>query len=296
MSTVSAAIKKNDVGFADKPAIGALRMLFPVVSKLAPGLATRMALHLFLTPQRFKTPGWEMEYQNSARRGSVGVGGHQVVTYSWGNGARKILLCHSWGGRGTQLAAFVKPLVERNCTVVAFDAPAHGRSTGKRTDMMEYSLTIHQMVKKHGEFDGIIGHSFGAGNTMFAKQVYGFDAKKIVLIGCFAHGAWVTERFGEVLRIPSKIVARMRRLLEEKYDNRLKWSELDIVRMVGRDSSNILLVHDKDDKEIPYFNATKFLESCGKKIDFLGSNKLGHRRVLRDAKVVSQVCDFIAPA
>lgn len=296
MNTAQTPVRKNNVGFADKPAIGALRALFPLLSIVIPGLATKISLHIFLTPQRFKTPKWEMEYQDAAKRGSITVGGHRIATYSWGSGVRKILLCHSWGGRGTQLASFVKPLVERGFTVMTFDAPAHGRSTGKQTDMMEYSSTIYEMVQVYGDFDCIVGHSFGAGNTMFSKQLYGFDVRKIVLIGCFAHGAWVTERFGEVLNIPSKIIVRMRRLLEEKYDNRLKWDELDIVSMVDKDPSTIMLVHDRDDSEIPYFNATKFLETCGGKVAFLGSDKLGHRRVLRDAKTIDQVCEFIAAA
>ena len=294
MSARQTSSKKNHAGFADKPALGVLRTLFPLLSKLAPGLATKLSLHIFLTPQRFKIPKWEMEHQNSARRETIEMGDHRIEAYSWGDATKKALLCHSWGGRGTQLASFVQPLIDRNYTVVTFDAPAHGRSTGKQTDMMEYSSAIRAVIERYGSFDGIIGHSFGAGNTMFSKKLYGFNVKRIVLIGCFAHAAWVTERFGEVLNIPSKIVARMRKRLEEKYGNRLKWDELDITRMVNNDSSDILLVHDKDDKEIPYFNAVKFLDICKGKVTLIQSDKLGHRRVLRDARIVEQVCDFIS--
>src|SRR5690606_25261035 len=127
-----------------------------------------------------------------------------------------------------------------------------------------------------------------------SKYLYGFDVEKIVLIGCFAHGFWVTERFGEILNIPSKIIMRMCRLLEEKYNNLLKWDELDITKLVERDSSSVMLIHDTDDKEIPYSNATKFLEACEEKLVFVSSNKLGHRRILRDARIIAEVCNFIA--
>lgn len=294
MSTVQTN-KKNEVGFAEKPALALLRTLFPVISFFAPGLATKASLKIFLTPQRFKTPGWEMEYQNTATRERLDVGGKPVEVYTWGDGPKTILLCHSWGGRGTQLASFVNPLVERGCKVVTFDAPAHGRSAGKRTDMMEYSAAINAVVRRYGAFDGIVGHSFGAGNTMFSKSLYGFDVGKIVLIGCFAHGAWITERFGQVLNIPAKIVSRMRLLLEAKYDGRLRWDDLDIVRMVKDDSSDIMLVHDRDDREIPFFNAMAFLEACKEKVTFLDSVKLGHRRLLRDQRIIRGVCDFLAP-
>ena len=42
--------------------------------------------------------------------------------------APSVYLVHGWGGRGSQLAAFVEPLVAAGHRVVLFDAPSHGDS------------------------------------------------------------------------------------------------------------------------------------------------------------------------
>jgi pimeloyl-ACP methyl ester carboxylesterase len=292
----SQASSTNTAGFADKPAMAAIRLLFPLLSAITPNLAASLSLRIFLTPQKHRIPSWEKPYLGTAVCRKIQVAGKSVATYAWGEGNKKILLCHSWGGRGTQLANFINPLVSKGYTVIAFDAPAHGQSAGKQTDMMEYSASINEVIKLMGPFHGIIGHSFGAGNTLFSKRHYGFEVKKIALIGCFAHGSWVTDRFGELLNIPPKTIARMRRILEEKYDDRLQWNQLDLVEIAKSETAPILIAHDRDDKEIPYANALKFAESCSNKLEMISTDGLGHRRILRDPEVISRICEFICEA
>lgn len=284
---------RKQVGFAAKPAMTLIRTMFPLLSAVAPGLAARLSLRIFLTPQRYRTPAWEAAFRESASIATLQIAGQSIAVYRWGTGEKKVLLCHSWGGRGTQLASFVAPLLERGCSVVAFDAPAHGRSSGQRTDMMKYSEVIGRVVHIEGRVHAIIGHSFGAGNTMFAKQRHGFAVDRIVLIGCFAHGAWITDRFGQVLNIPARIIESMRKRLEHRYPGQLRWSELDIAAMVAKDAAEIMLVHDKDDQEIPYVDGAGFQQAPGTRRPLLTTTGLGHRRILRDSDVIHQVCSFI---
>ncbi|ARV19184.1 2-hydroxy-6-oxononadienedioate/2-hydroxy-6-oxononatrienedioate hydrolase [Curvibacter sp. AEP1-3] len=292
------AKRTTEIGFADKPAIKLIRQCFPPLSAVVPAIAARLALKLFLTPQRFRTPSWESEKLKSAVESRIRTSTSEVAVYKWGNGEERVLLCHSWGGRGSQLGAFVEPLLNNGFSVVAFDAPAHGKSSGKTTDMMEYTAAVHSVVEKHGPFHSIIGHSFGAGNTMFAKQLYKFQVTKTVLIGCFSDAAWITDRFGELLNIPQKTIQRMREVLEVKHAPRLSWKKLDIVSMVNSDPSEILLVHDQDDVEIPFFHAEEFINRCKpvRKIETIVTAGLGHRKILRDDRTISGVCSFIGKA
>lgn len=281
-----------DVGFAKKFGVRLLRFAFSNLSRLMPETAAAFSLQLFLTPQRHRTPAWEQPFLASARKQALSVAGKDVIVYTWGESSNRILLCHSWGGRGTQLAAFVKPLLGLGHSVVAFDAPAHGQSTGRRTDMMEYSATVNEIVRFAGPFQGIIGHSFGAGNALFAKREYGFQAEKIVLIGCFVHGAWITDRFGEALSIPAGVIARMRQRLEEQYGGRLRWDRLAISDMARGERAQLLLVHDRDDKEIPYSHAQQLFAACSNNAELYSTAGLGHRRILRDPGVLAKVCEF----
>src|SRR5438105_1441963 len=54
----------------------------------------------------------------------------EVAVYRWGKADRRILLVHGWGGKAAQFFSFVGPLLENGFEVIAFDAPAHGLSSG----------------------------------------------------------------------------------------------------------------------------------------------------------------------
>ncbi|WP_231668320.1 alpha/beta hydrolase [Ralstonia solanacearum] len=87
------------------------------------------------------------------------------------------MLCHAWGGRGTQLADFVPALLARGYEVLAFDAPGHGDSDGKQTDMVAYTRLIAWMAERFGPLHAIIGHSFGAGNTIIRAGCTAFPSR-----------------------------------------------------------------------------------------------------------------------
>jgi pimeloyl-ACP methyl ester carboxylesterase len=280
-------------GFADKPVAKFARSLFPAFARLAPNAAANVALKLFLSPPRVKTPGWERPFMESAATGTLSVYGRPFCTYSWGNGERSIVLCHSWGGRASQLGNFIGPLTAAGFRVIGFDAPAHGASAGKQTDMMEYSAAINAVVTHFGPVHGILGHSFGAGNSLFAWEQFGFEVSRMALIGCFSSATGVTERFGEILGIPEVVLVEMRAALERRHEGKLNWASLDIGRFAQNYPGELLMVHDRDDHEIPYFHAEKIIESATRPgVTLMSTSKKGHRRILRDQQVIARVTEF----
>jgi hypothetical protein len=53
-----------------------------------------------------------------------------------------------------------------------------------------------------------------------------------------------------------------------------------------------LIVHDADDREIPYEHARKF-RSIEQRIWFHDTHKLGHRRIVQNSLVIGRVVDFL---
>lgn len=298
MDAVTSVYDRNNLApcvdpqFARKPAAMLLRAVFSTLSMVSPAAAARLGLRLFLTPPRYKIPGRELSIRTKAVVSRLPSNGGEIATYMWGEEGPTILLAHSWGGRGTQLAAFVEPLIREGYRVVSFDGPAHGVSSGKQTDMMQFAAAIRAVADANGPLHGVIGHSFGAANTMLAMRDYGLVPKKVVMIGCFAHGVWVIDSFGVLLGIPDPIVERMRHLLELRYNGRLKWESLSLVEMARQASVPILLVHDTDDREIPYAHALAI--HAGSSVMRLKTTKgYGHRRILRNADVIQEVVAFM---
>ena len=59
-----------------------------------------------------------------------------------------VLLLHGWDGRAAQMISFVEPLVDAGYAVLAVDAPAHGASAGRQTNMLEWSLALRAIARR----------------------------------------------------------------------------------------------------------------------------------------------------
>ena len=100
-------------------------------------------------PRRLPEGGepFEVESLGAAVRGHV-----------WGAGP-VVYLVHGWGGRGSQLASFVEPLLAGGFRVVMFDAPAHGDSDPGpagpgRTHGVEFGKALDAVFARYGPGGG----------------------------------------------------------------------------------------------------------------------------------------------
>ena len=109
-----------------------LRLVFRSGGLIAPALTGRLACRLWYQTTRFPLPALEKNALLDADVKRQEINGSTVASYAWGDTGAWVLLIHGWNGRGTQLSAFVKPLLHSGFRVLAFDAPAHGKSSGKR--------------------------------------------------------------------------------------------------------------------------------------------------------------------
>ena len=132
-----------------------------VFSAVASEAAAARAERLFLTPPRPRRPAWEVELLARAEARPMRVGARRIETWTWGTGP-SVLLVHGWGGRGTQLGAFVAPLVARGFSVVTFDAPGHGASDEGVVTIPEMTAAIHAVAASRGPLAGLVAHSAGA--------------------------------------------------------------------------------------------------------------------------------------
>src|SRR6478609_3042547 len=116
----------------------AARRTVAAASAVSPRLGGRVALGAFFaTGRRMPVRADDIETHLRAQRGRVVVRGHDLATYRWGGGDRTVLLLHGWRGRASQFAPLVRELVAEGFHVVAFDAPAHGDSPGRNTDIRD---------------------------------------------------------------------------------------------------------------------------------------------------------------
>ncbi|MEY2935832.1 MAG: hypothetical protein RL033_6581 [Pseudomonadota bacterium] len=272
-----------------------LRGTLALLSTVSPPLAARLARRLFLTPppRRLSRSRAETDCLGAGQR-TVVPGLPGIVVRSWGQGPA-VLLVHGWGGRSGQLHALVPPLLEAGYRVVAFDGPAHGESPGARTDMMRFSdairLVAADLAGAPGGLHAVVAHSFGAACSLYALQ--SSPAVKLVLISCPPHAIWATERFGAALGIPASTLALMRDAIAREHRYRFRWEELSLVTLAARCPSEVLLVHDEQDRLVPYEESAREILVAAPWLEHLATQGLGHRSLLVAPAVITRVCEFL---
>lgn len=267
-----------------------LRFGFRVGGRLAPALAGHIAHFLWFKPTRFKTPAAEQRVLATARVEHLQISDHRIATYCWGQQGPTVLLVHGWSGRGTQLGAFAKPLVEAGYRVISFDAPAHGKSSGKQTNLFEVADVIVALQKHYGHFDAVITHSFGGPCTAIALQ-RGLKTKRLVSISPPATTTGLVSKFLNILNIPEKAGKNMVQRIEATFGKNI-WDEISMINSIKGITIPGLLIHDSNDEMIPWQEGYA-IANAWPNASFTKTSGLGHRRILRNRKVIESAVRFI---
>ncbi len=262
------------------------------LSALAPRLAALRAERMFLTPRRTRQPAGERALIASAQARTVPIGdGSHVETWTWGSGPR-VLLVHGWGGRGAQLGAFVEPLVARGFSVVAFDAPGHGASEAGLVTIPQMVAAVGAVAAHHGPLGGLIAHSVGS--VVAARAMFeGLETRRAVFIGPAADLVNPAVRFTDMLGFSR----RVGQLMHERIARRIAmpWSAFSVPELAPALKAPLLVIHDRDDGEVPWQHG-RVITHDWPGAQLLTTDGLGHRRILRDANVVSAAAAFISAA
>lgn len=263
---------------------------FKIGNFLSPSVSSRFACRLWLTPPRFKTPASERKALESSHIENIRFDQHDITTFSWGQSGPTVLLVHGWSGRGTQLGAFVEPLISAGFRVLSFDAPAHGKSSGKQTNLYEISDTLLALQKRYGKFDAVISHSFGNPCTALAIQ-HGLKTNALVSISPPATTLGLIDKFSQTLHIPQKTKDKLIERIENIFGTHI-WEELAMRNQVKQIDLPAMVIHDANDTDVPWEEGQAVAHSWNN-APFMITSGLGHRRILRDKKVIDAAIDFI---
>jgi pimeloyl-ACP methyl ester carboxylesterase len=268
--------------------IALLKAAFRVSGALAPGLGARLAERIFLSPKRYAIPQAEAAFLATGHRSEIDSYGRRISVWTWGDGPTVILL-HGWEGRAGQMIPFVQPLLDAGFSVIAYDAPAHGGSEGRVTSMVDFTRTLRAVAEWAGPVHAVIGHSLG-GSAATLALLQGLRARRVVLLGSPANPGNYSRQFVDLLGVPPKVFALMRRRVEQRY--KAFWEDLDLLRRVPSLSVPALLFHDRNDSDVPWRDALT-LSNAWPGAELVTTERLGHRRILRDPAVIQKTVEFL---
>ena len=271
------------------------RLAYRGVEWLAPPLAGRLAIYIFFRPMRNPRPRREQPILDSAkieRRFFSGyypraIAESYYTKYTWGQG-EPILLVHGWGGRATQFSSIVSEFVDAGYQVVAFDAPAHGDSPGRRTNLLEFDGILRDLSTEYGRFQAIVAHSLGAVASARALTA-GTTANRLVTIGAPATMEHLLEGFAQAVPATDRSLTFLKSHLVTLADQGIE--EFSLLTHYPNLPTPTLTIHDRQDKSVAFSQAERLIDS-NPKAKLIATEGLGHNRILSDPNVVSEILEF----
>ena len=273
-----------------------MRFLFGRVGGLFPRLLGRWAYWLWFRTRRFPESAAGRRVAGEARREIVTVKDIPVTVYRWGRVGPTVLFVHGWSGRGSQVAAFIDPLLDAGYQVIAPDLPGHGETPGKSTNVLECAEVVGKLDSQFGPLYAAITHSFGGMVLAYALH-HGVEVDRAVIISAPSDVDFLLESFANTLSLHPDVVDDMWRRLELRFaedDSGEDFSErISLISNVGQLDVPALVVHDEQDTSVPLTQGQR-IAATWPNAQLLRTRGLGHGRILRDRQVIDTVIGFLS--
>lgn len=273
-------------------AVRIMRLLLRLLGALAPSLAAAQLYRLwFLTP-RYPEPKREQGWRGLAEVTYLKVNNENIAVCQWGpTGQPLVYLLHGWSGRAAQLGAFVQPLNQSGFTVISFDAPGHGASTGSSTTIFRITECLHQVTLQYGMPAHVIAHSFGCMVCALAIKKQYIQPRSLVTISSPTRAEYLVQLFMQTLQVSDRV--------RKRFDSRLKDDfGKNVYEDIAADSNlsgceiPALVIHDKHDTDVQWKYSQRLVDAMPN-ATALYTEGLGHRRILRDTPVIETVTAFV---
>lgn len=276
------------------PGVGLFRIALKVAQRLWPALAVRAAGRLFLTPL---PPKW---MQRATRAGdgwridawpfesaSLAVHSH------WGPAeAPVVLLMHGWGGHAGQMRPLALALIERGLRPVIVEMPGHGHSGGMRSTLPQFARAIDYVANRLNQqghtVRALVAHSLGATAAAYAAG-RGLGVERLVLLAPAASPPAFTRLFAQVFGLSERTRAAMQARIEARESMLMPLFEAPAAG--PRVKAATLVVHDRQDAMNPFSDGLSYADAVPG-AQLLATDGLGHRKILKDGRVLDAVAEF----
>src|SRR5215471_4560742 len=199
-----------------KIAVGYVKMKFKMLSLFSTKKAAQEALDLFRTPQR-RAKKQPSTVFNEAEKLEFVLENISIHGFRWNKGGTKrVLIIHGFESSIVNFEQYVRPLVKKGYQVLAFDAPAHGRSGGTMISAPLFAKMITTIYNTYGPIHSFIAHSFGGLALSLSLENIQHDATfKVVLIAPATETKTAIDQFFNLLELKNAVRKEFDKLIAE---------------------------------------------------------------------------------
>jgi pimeloyl-ACP methyl ester carboxylesterase len=257
---------------------------------VAPKKASLFAYSLFSQPRKGKLKESTLTpFLAETEMETFDYNGQKIQTYIWKGGEKNIFLIHGWESNSNRWKKMLPYLLESNYNLIAIDAPAHGLSSGKEFNVLQYASYIDVVAKKYSP-SAIIAHSIGGKTSLYYQATYQNPSiEKMVLLGAPADFRVIFNNYIKILSLNSRMV----QLLHQHYWDyfQIKVDQFSAQHFVSNIQAKGFVIHDVEDKIVLYKEGEKITKHW--KASILETTKgLGHG--LQNKEVYKKIVQFLS--
>ena len=292
MSVNGASLIFAGMKLAQKLAVNYLRARLNLTAVLSRQQAAEKAFDIFCTPfYKSKTAApaiFEKGQPIEFRVHNTVVRGHK-----WNQGgSKRILILHGFESSAKNFDAYVRVLTAKNYEVLAFDAPAHGRSDGKRITLPDYIHMIEAIYYQFGGLQGMIAHSFGGLAAAHALELLPDNENiSLALVAPATETTTAIDTLFRFLQLGKAVRTSFNQIVLEK--SGYPPEHFSIGRAIQHIKGPVLWVHDENDEITPLGDVAPVMDAHYSNVSFFITQGLGHRKIYRDDRVVRAVAEFL---
>jgi pimeloyl-ACP methyl ester carboxylesterase len=278
--------------FSQRLALSYIRTKFKLLAAISKKKAAEKAFDLFCTPQRRNRKAMPKIF-GEAETLHFKLDGTNLTGWQWNKGGgKKLLILHGFESSVINFDRYVRPFIKKGYEVLAFDAPAHGRSGGKTINAPLYKKMIMEINKRYGPIDYFISHSFGGlALSLALEDISHSKDNKVVLIAPATETETAIDFFFKFLRLDPDIRPEFEKAIIKRGGVTPAW--YSVRRALKNIRASVLWVHDEGDEVTPIADVKKAMDDRFSNIEFYITNGLGHRRIYRDNNVTKKIIEFL---
>ncbi|PHS51663.1 MAG: hypothetical protein COB01_09890 [Lutibacter sp.] len=234
------------------------KMLFAILDLFSPSFGASQIYKLMSNPSVRKLKDFQEKILDNSRKESVKFKNFDIQTYRWGEtNCKLVFLIHGWEGQAGNLTGLVDLLLQKKYQVMAFDAPAHGKSSKGKTNMFEFTEFVSIMFNKY-QPDVIISHCMGSVTTAgVLRRNSDIHIEQWILVTAPFSFKDTIKEVSDFFGVTHRTVNKLTKMVEKDAGEPIEMLNMKTYCGNLKNVSKALIVHSKNDKVLPIALARK---------------------------------------
>ncbi len=230
----------------------------------------------------------QASFLEEAKHEHITVGGKRLQTYCWQGEKETVLLIHGWESNSFRWRNLIGLLKKKGYQILAFDAPAHGNSSGSILNVPLYAECTQHVVERYKP-QFIIGHSVGGMTGVYHQYLHPKTSiRKIVTIGSPSDLYDIMLQYQKILGFSNRVLMSLDVYFKTHFGFGIHdFSTADYAKDITIPG---LLIHDELDAVAP-FMASEKVHANWKNSRLIKTTGLGHS--MHQQQVNEQIIHFL---